>query len=117
MPLEEVIWERGLPLTVNRWQGDAVSGGYVTPQYAAVTGLIGHMQPLTDKELRQVPEGQNTLEWWNVWCTGALEVGDYVTDGVAPLVKLLKRQYWKEGEFWHMQGVKTTDNLTLPQGG
>lgn len=114
MPAHDVIRRHAVPLTVTRPTTQTTRYGYVTRQGVAVAGITGHMQPMSDKELRFVPEGMNTQEWWNIWSQGALQVGDQVTDGTAPTVTVVKFKYWKEGVFYHTQGTVVDDQTVLP---
>ncbi len=117
MPAHDVIRRRAIPLTVLRPDTETPDHGYVTRTGVAVSGVTGHMQPLSDKEQRFVPEGMNTLEWWNVWSQQEIQEGDQVDDGSAPTVTVAKVKYWKEGLYWHAQGTLVTDGtaLALPQ--
>ena len=104
------------PLTVTRPNREQVTDGYVTPTTISVAGVTGHMQPMSDKERRDMPEGTNTLEWWNIWTLAAIQIGDVITDasGVPPSVTVKKLKPWKEGPFWHGQGVIVDDTTALP---
>lgn len=106
MATVDVILRRAIPLTVTRPTGaETVTDGYAVKATEAVENLTGFMAPLSPRELRYMPEGQNTLEWWNVWSASELKAGDVVSDGSAPAVTLNRMEYWKEGAFWHGHGV------------
>lgn len=107
----DTIREVSGPLTVTRATTELVDRGITIPGTVPVVGVEGHMQPLSPREMRMVPEGQNTLEWWHVWSLQAIVVDDQVTDGSAPVVKVLRVEEWKEAPFWHAQGVKVDDAL------
>lgn len=116
MAVSDVISRRAVALTVDRPNTETFDGGYGTQSFASVAGVTGTMQPLSPKELRQVPEGQNTLEWWHVWSLTETKVGDVVSNGTSPNVKIVRMEYWAEGAFWHGQGTKLLDNRMLPGG-
>lgn len=102
-------------LTVTRPTTETVVDGYVIPGTQSVVGVSGHMQPMSDKERRYVPEGMNTLEWWNVWTLSAIQEGDLVSDSSgSPVITIVKFKHWREGPFWHGQGVLVDDNTKLP---
>lgn len=111
----DTIRDFGVPLTVNRATGETVERGWSTPGRTAVLSVEGHMQPLSDREMRFVPEGMNTLEWHNIWSLQELVEDDLVDDGSAPVVKVVKFKYWKEGPFWHAQGVTVDEQLVRVQ--
>ena len=107
----DTIREVSGPLTVVRTTKEVVERGITIPQGVPVAGIEGTMQPLSPREMRMVPEGTNTLEWWHIWALQPLVVDDLVTDGFAPTVKVMKIENWKEAPFWHAQGTKVDDNL------
>lgn len=111
----DTIREFSEPLTVNRPDYKNTVDGYVSQTSLAVAGITGHMQPLSPRELRYVPEGDNTLEWWNVWTLAEIKLGDTITDssGLVPTVTISKIELWKEGPFWKGQGVIVDDVRAL----
>ena len=112
--IADTIRDFSEPLTVLRPTTQTTRYGFTTLVDVSVANVTGHMQPLSDKELRYVPEGINTLEWWNIWSLDELKNGDKVTDGSAPIVTVSKLKAWKEGTFWHVQGVVVDDDTVLP---
>lgn len=102
-------------LTVNRPYAESPVDGYVTTSTQSIADVYGHMQPMSDKELRFVPEGMNTLEWWNVWTLSAIQTRDLVSDSSgSPVITIIKFKIWREGPFWHGQGVLVDDDTILP---
>ena len=116
MPVSDVIARRAIALTLLRPVEDAIVDGYVTPTTESIAGITGHMQPLSGLELRFVPEGMVTLEWWNIWSLDELREADIVTDGNTVAVTVIRVDRWKEGAFYHAQGTKITDYTLLPGG-
>ena len=110
----DTIRDYAEPLTVSRPDAEAETDGYVTVGSSPVAGVEGHMQPMSDKELRLVPEGMNTLEWWNIWTLQEIKERDRINDSASPVVQVQKLKHWKEGPFWHAQGVNVDDVKELP---
>ncbi len=108
----DTIREHSTILTVSRATTEVVERGIVIPGRADVSDIEGHMQPLSPKEMRMVPEGMNTLAWYHIWALTEIVEDDLITDGSSLVVKVLKLEFWKEGPFWHGQGVKVTDALS-----
>ena len=107
----DTIREYSVPLTVSRTDKETVQRGIVIPGTSVVSGIEGHMQPLSPRELRFVPEGMNTMQWHNIWTLSEILEDDYVTDGTAVVVRVVTVEPWKEGPFWHGQGVAVDDAL------
>lgn len=99
------------PLTVVRTDKETLERGYSVPGTTAVLGVEGHMQFLSPRELRLVPEAMNTQEWHNIWALSQIKVDDFVSDSTGIVVRVVKLTHWKEGPFWHGQGVKVDDAL------
>jgi len=110
----DTIRERAVALTVTRPTTETLERGRVTRVGASVVGVTGHMQPLSPKEMRLVPEGLNQLEWWNIWTLAEVKTGDLITDGTAPSVTALQLEYWNEGPFWRVQGTVVTEDEGIP---
>lgn len=108
----DTIREHSGPLTVSRTTEETVTRGIVIPGTVSVAGIEGHMQPLSPRELLLMPEGSRTQEWWHIWALQELLEDDFVTDGTAVVVRVVKREFWKEAPFWHVQGVKTNVDLS-----
>lgn len=107
----DTIRDRAVTLTINRATEETVVRGHVVPGRTAVLNVSGYMQPMSDRELRLVPPGMNTMEWHNIWALQEMKEDDLVDDGTAPTVKVVKLKHWKEGPFWHAQGVRVEDAL------
>ena len=112
--IADTIRDFAEPLTVIRPTDQTTEFGFTTRRGVAVTGVTGHMQPLSDKELRFMPEGLNTQETWNIWSLAEILEGDQVNDDSgSPIVTVIRLKFWKEGAFWHTQGVLVTDETIL----
>ncbi len=109
--IRDTIREHSITLTVNRTTEETVVRGYAMPGTTAVANIEGHMQPLSPKELRMVPEGMNTMEWHHIWALDEIKEDDLIDNGSAPVVKVKNVEFWKEAPFWHGQGVVVKDVL------
>lgn len=107
----DTIREHSGPLTVNRTTQETLERGYAIPGTIVVVGIEGHMQPLSPKELRMVPDGMNTMEWHHIWALTEIKEDDLITDGSTVVVRVVNVEPWKEAPFWHGQGVKVDDAL------
>lgn len=116
MPVSDVILRRAIALTLERPNEAAIVDGYVTPGLGAISAVVGHMQPLSPKEMRLVPEGQTHLEWWHVWSLSELKVDDIISDAGLQAVTVMRVEFWKEGAFYHAQGTRLKDYTLLPGG-
>lgn len=110
MPVADVIRRNQRPLTLERLGAVAIAAGYAAEGTPTTSEIQGHTQPFSARELRNVPEGQNTLEWWHVWSETEIRVRDRVLfDGRAYTVQRVED--WPEGGFYHAWAVATTDQI------
>jgi len=108
MALTDLIAEYAVPVTVYRPGVTTTVDGYRTRAPDTVINTEVHFQPMSPKELRNVPEGQNTLEWYVGWSEIELKVKDKIDmGGIAVTVQ--RREYWPEGPFWKVQASNVTD--------
>ena len=114
MAVSDVIRRRAIPFTVVRRVRSVVINGFRSSETAPVSGITGHIQPLTPEELRNLAEGQNSLARYNVWSLSELKNTDQVSDGSAPTLILQAVEYWKEGPFYHALGSIVDDDNVLP---
>lgn len=90
-------------------QAAVVNEGYASTTYTLGT-IKAHVQPLSGKELRDVPEGQNATDMRNVWSETQMAVRDLIEiDGLDFEIKNV--QYWDEGRFWWARAAKAKDQL------
>jgi hypothetical protein len=84
---------------------------YLKKGTPATTTIQAHVQPLSPKEIRDLPPGQNAIDWRNVWSTtDDLLIGDIITVGGISY-RLKSAIYWEEGEFYQGQGSKVSDTI------
>lgn len=107
MTVHSVIRKNAVDLTLVRRVVTHV-GGYAkdTDTSSTVKGVI---QPMSPKELRNVPEGQNTLEWRNVWSETELRNRDLITDPEGNQFTLQSVEFWREGIFYKATAVEAGD--------
>ncbi len=84
--------------------------GYGTETVDSTTVIKAAIQPMGDRELRNMPEGQNTLEWWNLWSESELRVRDLVTgpQGVQLTIQKIKERH--EGVYFRASATRVTDS-------
>ena len=111
MPVKDVIRKRQINVTLGRPASKTVAGGYAQAAALSTSTIKAHVQPLSPKEKRDLPPGQNAIDWRNVWSyLSELKINDRITTGgVTYLIKNVI--YWDEGEFWQAQGSKVSDTI------
>lgn len=110
MRLKSVVKSRSVLTSVSRPGAATTADGYRRPGADTVITMYLYIQPMSLKELRNVPEGQNTLSWFNVWSVDPVLVKDKITyNGINYTVqRAIDRP---EGGFYRAQAVKVSDTL------
>lgn len=104
--ITKVIRKRAKTVTRSRPGATTTVDGYRGTGANTDTSIQAHIQPMTAKELRNVPEGQNTMEWVNIWSLSDLQEGDQIIDGG----KTYEVQRYKErGDFFKAEAVRVVD--------
>ena len=109
MSINDVISENSVQVTRIRPGMSATVNGYRVSAADVVTIIEAVVQPMSAKELRNTPEGQNTLQWMNIWSEFDLKEKDKI-DYSGTLFTIQRFEYWPEGPFWHAQAVKVDDH-------
>lgn len=78
--------------------------GYATNVDTAST-IKATIQPLTPREMKNLPKGQSTLFASNVWSETELQERDLVTNPEGVQLTLQGVEFWREGAFYHATGV------------
>lgn len=78
--------------------------GYVVKSTESDQTIKAHIQPMNEKELRQVPELQNTLQWIVIWSEISLPVKDKITYG-GVIFTIQKVEFWDDGPFYRAKAV------------
>ncbi|MCK4959232.1 MAG: hypothetical protein KAT00_07520 [Planctomycetes bacterium] len=71
----------------------------------AVTIIQAAIQPLTPREMKNLPAGQSTQFASNVWSETELRERDLVTNPEGVQLTLQGVEFWREGPFYHATGV------------
>lgn len=66
------------------------------------------IQPAEFKDLRNVPEGQNTLQWIVMWSEVDLPEKHKVTYG-GVIYTIQRTKFWDDGEFYKAMAVHVED--------
>ena len=70
--------------------------------------IKAHIQPMGAKELRNVPEGQNTLKWIVIWSESDLPEKNIVTYGGVDFT-IQKTELWDDGGFYKAAAVHVSE--------
>ncbi len=104
MSVTRTIRRHSSSKTLIRLNGFTVVNRVNTPNAKTNTTIDVHVQPLSAKELRNVPEGQNTMQWVNMWSLTEIKEQDLID-----VYTVQKVKYWPEGPFWHAQAVRVSN--------
>lgn len=110
MAIKNVVIRYQKPVSLARPNASSVLAGYAQPGTDTTTTIQAAVQPLSAKELRDLPPGQNAIDWRNFWSLSELRIKDKITVG-GITYRLKNAVYWPEGEFWQGQGSKVSDTL------
>ncbi len=80
------------------------SQGYAT-NVDSTSIIKATIQPLTPREMKNLPKGQSTLFASNVWSEVELRERDLVTNPEGVQLTLQGVEFWREGPFYHATGV------------
>jgi len=92
------------PKPLIRSTGFTVVNRVNTPNTPINSTINVHIQPLSAEELRNVPEGQNTMQWVNMWSVEEIKNSDLIDT-----FTVQKTTHWEEGGFWVAQAVKVNN--------
>jgi len=82
--------------------------GFATTSATVSFNISAHIQPMGAKELRNVPEGQNTLKWIVLWSEIDLPEKNIVTYGGVEFT-IQKTEFWDDGGFYKAAAVHVED--------
>lgn len=78
--------------------------GYVVKGSETTQAIQAHIQPMSEKELRNAPSGQNTLQWIVIWSEIDLPEKDKITyNGV--IFTIQRVEFWDDGSFYRAKAV------------
>jgi len=111
MAAVDVIRRRVKTYSLNR-RGPAVRiDGIAQPGTPVITDVLAYHQPMSPKELRNLPPGQNAGEWRNVWTEYPIKLTDIITlSGIAFTIQ--KVELWEDGPFHIGRANYTEDELS-----
>jgi len=109
--VESAILNFAAPWQIYRLCGDKNINGLIKEKYTAIKPKItAVVQPMSKRELRNVPEGQNALDWQSIWSIERIYLKDKIKIN-CDYYEIQKVAYWAEGEFWAGSAVKVEDEL------
>lgn len=111
MSAVDVIRRRVQKYDLTRPGADAFVDGIGTPGAGTVTEIDAYQQPMTPKELRNLPPGQNAGEWRNVWTEYAVKLKDQIDiNGLTFTIQ--KVALWEDGIFYIANANRAEDALS-----
>ena len=91
-------------VTLVRRTAGTSSRGHATNTDAAST-IKATIQPMTPKEMRNLPNGQDVIEANHIWSETELRERDLVTNPEGTQFTVQGVEFWREGPFYHATGV------------
>jgi hypothetical protein len=112
MSVKSVIIRRQKPIQRSRPGVATIVDGKGHKPTPTTTTIQAHVQPLNPKQIRDLPPGQNAIDWRNVWTVEPSDIliNDVITTGGISY-RLKSAIFWEEGEFYQAQGSKVSDTL------
>ncbi len=111
MSAVDVIRRRGRKYNLIRRGVATIVDGIATPAADVITPILAYHQPMTAKDLRNLPQGQNAGEWRNVWTEYAAKLTDKIDlNGIPYTVQRIA--LWQDGPFYILNVNYTEDVLT-----
>ena len=111
-PEQEAIRDLEVDLTFVRKRTDqqvVVDGIATSPKDSAVA-FKGAIQPLTPRDLRHLPEGQDARDIRNIWTSTELFVNDEIDDG-GEIFVVQSVVFWREGQFFKVTALRRAGGL------
>ena len=106
--LEDALIEFEKTYQRKSFTGDSTTNGITAPQYTAFSEIQAVIQPLNENELRNVPEGQNQLDWKKIWSRSILYNKDVVVYQ-GNEYELQKTTIWDETPYYFSKMVRVED--------
>ena len=108
MAIASVLKKRAKSVTLKRPSAGTIVDGFQQPGTPVASTILAVIQPMSAKELRNVPEGQNTVQWYSVWALSQVLVKDVITyEGIDYTIQRAIGR--PEGEFWKASAVHVDD--------
>jgi len=112
MAVVEVVRVRAKPCIRERPGATVRNEGYAAKGTPVPTDIQAHIQPLSAQEIRDLPPGQNAIDWRNIWSESDLALNDRITRATGGDTFTVKRtEYWEEGQFYRAAAVIVRDTV------
>lgn len=95
MPAVDVIKRNAKSYVLTRPGTDAITDGLKVPGATTDIDIEAVIQQMTPKELRNLPPGQNSGEWINIWTETLVKMRDQVTYG-GVLYTIQRVAFWED---------------------
>lgn len=95
-----VIRAHAIDVTLVRRTAGTNARGYTTNSDSSSV-IQAVIQPMTPKEMRNLPEGQDVLEANHIWSEIELRERDLVTNPEGIRFTIQGVEFWREGPFYH----------------
>ena len=82
--------------------------GYAVEASTTPANISAVVQPMGSKELRNVPEGQNKLQWVEIWSEANIPNKAEITYG-GTVFTIQKTKFWDDGGFYNAAAVHLED--------
>jgi len=110
MSAVDVIKRKVKDYTLTRASSPTIVDGVSTPGTPVTSVIKAYIQPMTSKDLRNLPQGQNAGEWINIWTENPIQIIDEVPfRGVQFTVQRVS--LWDDGPFYIANANHTYDTL------
>ena len=107
--IQSVIRSRAVDVTRTRRVAGLSSTGYGTNADTSVI-IKAVIQPMSPKEMRNLPAGQRTLEWRNIWSEAELQNRDIITDPEGNVFTIQSVEFWRETPHYSAKATKAIDD-------
>lgn len=108
MAISSVLKKRAKSVTLKRPGVESTVNGFRVPAATVTSTIEAYVQPMSAKELRNVPEGQNTVAWYSVWALSEVKTKDVITwEGNDYTIQRATGR--PEGGFWRASAVHVDD--------
>ena len=111
MSAVDVIKRRAKPYTLTRPTTPTIVDGISTPGTPASIDIMAVIQTMTPKQVRNLPPGQNSGEWVNIWTESVIKINDKVSFRSVNF-SVQRVALWEDGPFYIANATYTEDVLT-----
>ena len=108
--VDEAIKEFEKDYLQYKFNTESFTNGYVQNYYFNPITIKAVVQPMTEDELRNVPEGQNTLEWLTIWSRSSFVNKDIIKYQNKNYT-IQRVEYWDETPYYKGAMVRVEDQI------